>query len=273
MNCREFARLVTEVAANRAGAAVHWETKEHAAACPECAARLAEHRDLSVRVKELASCASFAEAPPQVEDLLLSAFRARHGIVPEAPPDKLHHPSRAWVPWAAAAAIIVGTVLSLLLTPPSPQGEVAVTQSKVPPAAPYQTESGAEAVQAEAPVPIPMASSITPSLEKQPFGGGEQAGHQLRSDEHESSQIVQATQMPYREPVNTVQMESAPFLPLLYGGDPMLLQTAPIVRVEMSDAMLQSLGFPIVAAPSGQRIQADLILGDDGVARAIRFVQ
>lgn len=63
------------------------------------------------------------------------------------------------------------------------------------------------------------------------------------------------------------------FVSLLYGGDPMLKDSGPVVRVEVSGAVLQSLGFPIAGEPSTRRIQADLLLGQDGLARAIRFVQ
>jgi hypothetical protein len=51
----------------------------------------------------------------------------------------------------------------------------------------------------------------------------------------------------------------------------MLTQTA-VVRVELSGAVLQSLGFPLLGEPSERSVQADLMLGEDGVARAIRFV-
>jgi hypothetical protein len=63
------------------------------------------------------------------------------------------------------------------------------------------------------------------------------------------------------------------FVPLLYGGDPMLAGSGPVVRVEMSGAVLQTLGFPIAGEPSARRVKADLMLGEDGIARAIRFVQ
>jgi hypothetical protein len=67
--------------------------------------------------------------------------------------------------------------------------------------------------------------------------------------------------------------ETSAFVPLVYGGDPMLTENGPVVRVEVSGTMLQSLGFPIAGEPSTRRVRADLKLGEDGIVRAIRFVQ
>ncbi|MDX2154232.1 MAG: hypothetical protein SFV54_26060 [Bryobacteraceae bacterium] len=46
-----------------------------------------------------------------------------------------------------------------------------------------------------------------------------------------------------------------------------------IVRVRMERTALVSLGIPAGAAPPGARVQADLLVGDDGVAHAIRLVR
>jgi hypothetical protein len=71
--------------------------------------------------------------------------------------------------------------------------------------------------------------------------------------------------------VETSISGTAEFIPIPLGVNPAWRQAGPVVRVEVSGAVLDSLGFPIPADLYGQRIQADLMLGEDGRARAIRF--
>jgi hypothetical protein len=45
-----------------------------------------------------------------------------------------------------------------------------------------------------------------------------------------------------------------------------------VVRVNVSRATLNSLGLPSIGGNNTEQVKADLLVGDDGVARAIRFV-
>jgi len=45
------------------------------------------------------------------------------------------------------------------------------------------------------------------------------------------------------------------------------------VRVELPRSALASFGMPVGAEPAGGRVKADVLLGEDGVARAIRFIR
>ena len=45
------------------------------------------------------------------------------------------------------------------------------------------------------------------------------------------------------------------------------------LRVELPRSALSSFGIPVNAEQSGGRVKADVLLGDDGTARAIRFVR
>jgi hypothetical protein len=46
-----------------------------------------------------------------------------------------------------------------------------------------------------------------------------------------------------------------------------------LVRVELSRSAMLSLGLPVNMDRFGQSVKADVLLGPDGFARAIRFVQ
>jgi hypothetical protein len=46
-----------------------------------------------------------------------------------------------------------------------------------------------------------------------------------------------------------------------------------VVRVQVPRSALLTLGVPLGAAPSAELVKADVIVGDDGLARAIRLVR
>jgi hypothetical protein len=60
------------------------------------------------------------------------------------------------------------------------------------------------------------------------------------------------------------------FIPLQYGNHP--VNSWQIVRIELESSALQELGFPRVPEWEERPIQADIVVGDDGLPQAIRFV-
>ena len=62
------------------------------------------------------------------------------------------------------------------------------------------------------------------------------------------------------------------FLPLTYVADA-AQESGQVVRVRLSRATLASFGLPVNAERANELIKADIVIGDDGLARAIRFVQ
>jgi len=63
------------------------------------------------------------------------------------------------------------------------------------------------------------------------------------------------------------------FIPLVYQNDLLPAENVQIVRVKLPRAALVSFGLPINEDRAGEPVKADVLLGDDGVARAIRFVR
>lgn len=51
------------------------------------------------------------------------------------------------------------------------------------------------------------------------------------------------------------------------------VETATVVRVQMPLASLQLMGVAVNDAGSGDSVQADILLGQDGLARGVRLVQ
>ncbi len=63
------------------------------------------------------------------------------------------------------------------------------------------------------------------------------------------------------------------FFPLSYGPSPAPEGHLQIVRVRLPRSAMASFGLPLNPDGDQQRIQADVVLGSDGLARAIRFVR
>lgn len=74
-----------------------------------------------------------------------------------------------------------------------------------------------------------------------------------------------------RQPLRRNEIVSS-FIPLTYLADSTAVESGLIVRVRVPRSMLTRMGLPISAEISEDTVLADVALGDDGLARAIRFV-
>jgi hypothetical protein len=63
------------------------------------------------------------------------------------------------------------------------------------------------------------------------------------------------------------------FMPLSYMNASTFQDGGQIVRVELPRSRLASFGIPVNMDRYNERVKADILLGVDGMARAIRFVQ
>jgi hypothetical protein len=63
------------------------------------------------------------------------------------------------------------------------------------------------------------------------------------------------------------------FIPLMQGAQYASAEEGHLVRVELPRAALASFGLPVNAEATAGRVKADVLLGEDGIARAIRFVR
>jgi hypothetical protein len=60
---------------------------------------------------------------------------------------------------------------------------------------------------------------------------------------------------------------------LTYDGGALAMESGHVVRVELPRTALVSMGLPMNPERAGELVKADVLMGDDGVARAIRFVR
>jgi hypothetical protein len=63
------------------------------------------------------------------------------------------------------------------------------------------------------------------------------------------------------------------FLPLTFTADPTAPESGHLVRVTIPRSALLAMGLPMNAERAGELVRADVFIGDDGLARAIRFIQ
>jgi len=80
------------------------------------------------------------------------------------------------------------------------------------------------------------------------------------------SQAIRKTPArPARTPVSFYALPSASELPPV--------ETAMVVRVQLPMSSLRLMGLLVSEESSAERIQADVLVGQDGLARGVRFVQ
>ncbi len=65
----------------------------------------------------------------------------------------------------------------------------------------------------------------------------------------------------------------ASFYPLPEAEALPALENAMVVRVQLPVSSLQLMGFPVTEERAGVSVQAELLLGQDGLARGVRLVQ
>ena len=246
MNCASFDRLAMDLAEERLDTrALREEALAHAAGCARCAGRLDQERALSADLRALALATEASEAPERIGEELLEAFRRRPtGPAPVAASGR---PKRQLLWGAAAAMLLAGTLVAVRESrrgapaqPPSPPAKTVVAEA-VPPAAPSvpAAKPATRAVARRAGAPVPAQRAVVAETER------------LEVDED----------------------EAAEFVPLEAGDALGDVESVQLVRVQLSPSTLTALGWAVGDESASRRVNADLVVGQDGVARAIRFVQ
>ncbi len=240
MNCPDVAADLVDLARNALSGPAADRVNVHVEGCPACAARLAQERRLSEELEAVARTEP-AAAFDRVEAALLAAFEARHSA--PVPRGFLSwHGAR----WLAAAAVVVASIVTWRLWPGRPgPADAAPGRNAVPVASAEATldEPSLTTSQAHAGVPVETAPRPRPAATGRPAAtpGGGRPG------------VVQFVSLP-----------TAVGLPELESGR--------VVRVELPMAALPAYGIEISADDAARVIEADILVGQDGQPRGIRFV-
>jgi hypothetical protein len=245
MNCQDFEKTVLVLARNRLlDAAVCEPSLMHARGCARCAGRLAEERALIIGMRALASEIADQEAPAPLEATLLAAFQKR-AATPALPssPSQSSKWSRRNLAAIAAGFIILMSAVAILWAQSS-----ATTRQREVQAGP---STPSDNLSPEVNAPQVVVETVGRASEQSP-----------RRVHHQRSRT---------RPVETEVVTE--FFPLLEGDDLDSLESGQIVRVELSAAALLAVGLAVDDTRASESVKADLVLGHDGMARAIRFVR
>jgi hypothetical protein len=313
MNCQEFENGLDALArGSLADARTRAEASAHAEECARCAARLADERALTEGLRALRSRLQAAEAPPRVESALLAAMRASSSSVEtgaglaraegaggarvvgtsgapvEGADDARVADLRRWS-WtktvAVAALAAAAAVAFFMLIPPGmsvPPGrsasEVAGSSGSQGSDAAPASQSGQQDVQTvsvdDAPVPAMMPPSVKRDWNNsQRVALNSRASVHPRATEAKFETGARAATQPQPGDMDAGEAEVVTdFIPLMQGARLAQGDGGRLVRVELPRSALASFGLP-VNAEAGGRVKADVLLGEDGLARAIRFVR
>jgi hypothetical protein len=308
MNCQQFTSHIVEAARGRMmDAAARDGAARHAETCAACAARLAQEQNLTGALRTAAAGMKDLSAPARVEAKLLAAFRENRAASQAATPDASHatrttpapvapaamdeiasRPSArrqarrsAFVATAIAASLALVSVVTLYkqftrTAPPAKMATNAAPQGgrELSPVAPVVASLSPPAIQV---VPArrtqsdrlrPTLRAATPRMiaSRQVIDGGRAifAGGEIESAANRAGGASKPNEA---ESVTE-------FMPLVAGAPAATpLEGGQLVRVQLPRAALASLGLPLNAERGNEPVKADVLLGNDGLARAIRFVR
>ena len=274
MNCQNFESIVNELARQqRLQANVREQALAHTGDCQMCALRLADERALTQRLRAVSSEMNEMEAPARIETELLAAFqkqeltnqfmRRRRSVI---------HDWRYWAT-AAAAVLLIVIGIAAMRSRPAP---VAVKNPYVPTSVP-KVAGVNKSVQ-------PPDAGVEPKTGGLPKLGTTVANHNSRRYVNSSSIAKTANSRsegqalaPDRETTvadNRAGYEIATdFLPVGYTSPMNLQDGGQVMRVELPRSALAGFGLPVNMDRVNERVKADVLVGPDGQARAIRFVQ
>ena len=276
MTCESFNNIIHELATGRpVDGKLERDARTHSGECESCSSSLDEQRRLTSLLGAVAAEDAELEAPDRIEATVLGAFRLAHGtanVVPlrpiaTAPVVAARRFSHRWM--AVAATIVVGVAATLvswqamrsgpIVAPPSDRGSIAEN----PPAG-----------RAPEKPPVTQQEDHRPDDGQYPGaapGRGRGGGPVIPvSNIAGGRRISRPTQA---IPQSEAQELVTDFFSLVPASGFAPTEGGQLVRLEVPRSSLASLGVPIpVGNPDGS-VTADLVMGYDGVAHAIRFVQ
>lgn len=261
MTCNEFASIVRDYARLEwLNNTVREQASDHVAACRLCRERLQLELAYESQRSSLVAQRASLQAPDHVEAKLMAAFRARAA----GRPPVLPFWKRPWFLIPATAALALMAVLwpDRISAPPAPGPAVKAGLSAVVEPPDGQSADPAGAVEPGAPVGAAVASSLESApvrRARRAFGGVPAA-------------LSPARAATARENAPRALERTTDFVPLRYGKPVEPGEMLQVVRIELGRRELLRMGVPIPPDSSLSAVKADVILGEDGMAKAIRLV-
>ena len=146
---------------------------------------------------------------------------------------------RVWMTPVIAGAIAAGVILAAVMTLRRADKPVVVTVKQVLPA----------------PAPVPVIAPV------------------FRETKRRSPRTLRASvrKRPNTKTPSQPREIMTDFIPMTY--DPHPIERGRVVRVRLPRTALAAFGLPVNEQQAERPIRADVVLGEDGLARAIRFIE
>ncbi len=250
MNCERFDEIVTDLAREQImDASLRQSALAHQSECVDCGTKLGDELSLSQGLKMLALSSHDIRPTPEIADRLLMAFRDGAATRPGQ--------RTSWVFYRAAAiaaVLLIAVALFGLWMRRHPQPvprEVRVSpMENVTPRETPKDKSTVVRVNpgdlGQAPIPIRHRQGHTPRYST--------------TVEIQNAHVAQSE-------------VATEFFPIGSANPVALEQGGEIVRVELPSYALARFGLPVNLDRADERVKADVLLGTDGQAHAIRFIR
>jgi hypothetical protein len=238
MTCQDLRDVIVDAARGVAvGRGSQAAIDAHLEQCAACRRMQTREQQLTSGLRALGA-ATTANASSAVSDRLRQAFAERHTAPVSVPVAR-----RRWLQTAAAALLVAGGLTAWRLFMP----RETVSPTKVPAAISTPGESHPKAELR--PAPIELTAAIPKVTQRSVRSASPRAA-------------IRAARVIH--PEGFVLIPSAIGLPDFESGQ--------IIRMELPVASLPDYGIQIVPDARSLQIEADLLVGQDGQARAIRLV-
>ena len=275
MNCDQFIATVQGLVRNEpdpvgtTAAAV-----AHSLDCERCAAGLAAEQALQARLRLLAASQENAGASLAVETILLEAFRQRvpngKGMARRYMLSKSARTRIAMAALAMAAMLLIIVVVSRVTKRSPGGGRIEIAGATGPSSAGRDnTAEGNATVKhavqhpgERAPAPVEMSlGSYHRSPRLVPVGSSSN-----------SARLTSAGPLNAAAGADDGGEIVTEFMPVGYGSNLISMDGAQMLRIKLPRSAMLSYGLPVDPDRVDEPISADLVVGNDGMARAIRFV-
>lgn len=252
MNCQRFEQVVSELARGQMmEAEVRTEALAHSDECERCLARLRDEENITRGLQLLAADMESLAAPAEIELKLREAFRERRVVAPVAVASSR---SRYWLVAVAAVLLLAMSVAAMWWRSEAPQPH----QAEAPAPKPAEVRNG-PSEQSPAPKEVDyQAKDQTPK-------------RQLPKPIRRNTVNRRAPETPVAH--HTTNEIATDFVPFGDMNSAILQDGGQIIRVKLRRSALVKFGFPVNMDRYNENVNADVLIGVDGLPRAIRFVQ
>jgi len=253
MLCRDFEKIAGDLAAGRLMEAGRRERAlRHASECSACALWLNAERTLEAGLRALAEGAEESEASPHLKLALRAAFdrQVKAAPVPISAPARSRNLARGWV--AVAALVLLSVAVAFLSRSALKKEDVSSRENPAPPSIPAQREQAPQRVVE----PDNQEQKVENSLAQKTSSEGRARRSAATSDD-----------------VARNDETDTDYIPLTYLADATAMESGTVLRVELPHSALIAMGLPAPVERIDSRVKVDVVVGDDGVARAVRFVR